>query len=247
MTASIIILTYNRLETTQKTLESVFKNTDYPYRIIFVDNGSTDGTIEWLKALPQDNPFCQGYDFIFNEKNMGVPGGRNIGIEFAKKYEDEWISILDNDIEVPVGWLKECVEIMQVNPKLAMGVNMEGVSYPLLTRSGKTFQVKSQGNLGGACLVFPRFLHDTLGYFSMEYSLYGEEDADFFFRARVKGWELGYIKENGIHLGEGTLDSGEYRKFKDDCRTSNLPKFYKNCGEYARGQKSCYIPFKSSQ
>lgn len=244
MTASIILLTWNRLDLTQKTLDSVFANTNIPFRLIVVDNGSTDGTIEWLKAMPQDNPLCQSYDFIFNEKNMGVAGGRNQGIKLSiDKHNDEWITILDNDIEVPANWLKEATEIMTLNSKLFIGVNMEHVKYPIITRCGKTFQIKERGNLGGACLIIPKKLFEDIGYFTTEYQLYGEEDPDYSWRARCKGWEMGYIKEMGNHLGQGELDTGEYRQYKDDCRAVNIPQFRKNCGLYASGQKPCFIPF----
>lgn len=244
MTASIILLTWNRLDLTQKTLDSVFANTNIPFRLIVVDNGSTDGTIEWLKAMPQDKLLCQSYDFIFNEKNMGVAGGRNQGIKLsADKYNDEWITILDNDIEVPTNWLKEATEIMTLNSKLFIGVNAEGVKYPLIKRCGKEFQIKERGNLGGAALVIPKKLFEDIGYFTTEYKRYGEEDACYSFRARCRGWEMGYIKEPANHTGEGEHDTGEYRKYKDDCRASNLALFRMNCGLYASGQKPCYIPF----
>ncbi len=48
---SIIILAYNQVEYTQKCLESIFTHTDHPFELILVDNGSTDGTAEYLSSL----------------------------------------------------------------------------------------------------------------------------------------------------------------------------------------------------
>lgn len=243
MTVSLMLVTYNRLDLTKRMLDSVFKNTNSSYRLIIVDNGSTDGTVDFLKNLKINNEFCQSYDFKLNENNMGIAIGRNQGLFMAKKYNDPYLSTLDNDIEVTHGWLQECVEILEKNPKLAVGINMENVAYSLVTRGGKTFQHKPVGNLGTACTVFTKELFNLIGYFNMEYEKYGEEDADYFFRARQVGWEMGYIKGMGIHFGEGELDMGEYREFKDMCRKNNILKFRQNCAGYSNGKKPLYIPF----
>ncbi len=66
-------------------------------------------------------------------------------------------------------------------------------------------------------------------------------------RIRVLGLKLGYIKENGKHLGEGEYDTGEYREFKNKWHAKNLALFNKNCGAYARKQKPLFIPFKDEQ
>lgn len=253
MTTSIMFVTYNRLDLTKRMLDSLVKNTNSPYRLIIVDNASTDGTAEWLIKLKRsylnylsDSTHCQGLDIHINDKNLGIGPGRNKGLEIAAQYKDPWLSTLDNDVELNPGWLKECIEIMEVNPRLALGLNMENVAYPLVTRGGKTFQVKPAGNLGTACTVFHRDLHDRIGFFNTEYGLYGEEDADFFFRARLVGWDLGYLKDMGVHFGQGELDTGEYREFKDSCRGKNLVKFRQNCRDYAAGQKPYYIPLPKS-
>jgi GT2 family glycosyltransferase len=240
---SIMCVTYNRLDMTQRTLKSLSKNTNVPYRLIIVDNGSTDGTADWLTKLFPQNDYCIGYDYHIHSENKGIAAGRNQGLRIAEKYKDDWLSTIDNDIEVPFGWLKDCIDILEANPQFVMGVNMEDVRYPVVTLNGKSFQNKPQGNLGTACTVFPRKLHEKIGYFNTEYELYGEDDADFFFRARVAGYQMGYIKEMGVHFGQGELDTGEYRDFKDVCRSKNLAKFIQNCRDYAGGRKANYIPF----
>ena len=52
MTATIMMVTYNRLDLTKKTLEGLFKVTKYPFNLVVVDNASKDGTVEYL------NNFC---------------------------------------------------------------------------------------------------------------------------------------------------------------------------------------------
>ncbi len=48
---SIIILAHNQLEYTKKCLDSIFKYTNEPFQLIIVDNGSTDGTAEYLNGV----------------------------------------------------------------------------------------------------------------------------------------------------------------------------------------------------
>jgi GT2 family glycosyltransferase len=250
MTTSLMIVTYNRLDLTKRMLKSLFENTDSPFRLIIVDNGSTDGTVEWLENDPWlkeniwNNKNCVGQDFVYNKENMGIAIGRNQGLKASAKYNDEYLSTLDNDIEFVPGWLSKSLDILSVNPKFAVGLNMEGVEYPIRSRHGKTFQYKTQGNLGTACTVFSRELHNQIGYFITEFGKYGEEDADYFFRARLLGWEMAYLPEMGIHFGQGELDVGPYREFKTDCHKNNLAKFRENCAAYVQKRKSLFIPFE---
>lgn len=238
----IMMATYNRLELTKRMLNSFFKTTSDPYRLIIVDNGSTDGTVEYLKDLKEN---CTALlDVHFNEKNLGIAVARNQGLKIANKYNTRWLSTVDNDVELPQNWLSKCIDIIKACPEFAIGVNMEGKVYPYMDRNEKLFQFKSAGNLGTACTVFSRQLHEQIGYFTTEFGLYGEEDADFFFRARQLGYQMGYLLEMGVHFGEGELDQGEYREFKTKRHNENYSPFIKTCHEYARKQRPLYIPFE---
>jgi len=242
MIASVMLTTYNRLSLTQRTFDNFFITTKSPYRLIIIDNGSTDGTIEYLKSL-KVNEFCQSYDLHLNAENLGIARGRNRGLKIAEKYDSEYFATIDNDCEFPDNWLDKCIDVISVNPTFSIGVNMEDVVYPEITLNKKTFQLKQQGNLGSACMVFHKMLHERIGFFTTEYEKYGEEDSDWGFRSRLAGWKLGYIQEQGNHFGVGELDTGTYRQFKDECRTKNIAKFRQNCGLYSSKQKSIYIPF----
>lgn len=246
MTASIMMVTYNRLELTKQTLNCVFENTDYPYNLILVDNNSIDGTIDYLYKICGDklaeNGSLKGFKIHRNAQNLGIAVGRNQALQLS---EDEWLSTMDNDVLVPKGWLTQCIEILRHNPKYGMlGVNMEGVNYPVVANGDYEWQNKAKGNLGTACTVFNRSLQKMLGYFNTEYGLYGEEDADFGMRVRVLGLKLGYLKEPGKHIGEGAQDTGSYREFKTASHKANLQLFNSNCGAYVSGKKNIYIPFK---
>jgi GT2 family glycosyltransferase len=244
-----MMVTYNRLPLTQRMLEGLQKTTNSTYRLFIVDNGSTDGTVEWLKSMSDEtppippNPNCIGSKFFFNKTNLGIAKARNQALRYASKYSDAWFCTIDNDVEMPNNWLPQCLEILTANPKMAIGVNFEGISYPLVNKNGYDVQYKREGNLGTALMVFSRKLFDAIGYFNTEFGLYGTEDADYGFRSRLAGYELAYLKEPGNHFGQGELDQGEYRIFKDKCHAANLAKFRQNCFAYSRKEKPIYLPF----
>jgi GT2 family glycosyltransferase len=245
-TACLMFVSYNRLELTKRFMANLRETTDVPYRLVIIDNGSTDDTRGWLAEQMtewMEYPHCIGMDIQLNEKNLGIATGRNQALRIADQYGDPYLSTLDNDVEMPMGWLSECIDFLKVNPNFAIGVNMERVAYPLRTFNGKTIQYKEKGNLGTACTVMPKRLHDAIGFFTTEYAAYGEDDANFFFRARMAHFDLGYIQRDGNHFGEGEYDTGEYRQFKDDCRKQNLDKFFADCRGYFNKTKPIYIPY----
>ena len=247
--ATIMMVTYNRLDLTKRTLDCLFKNTLHPFNLVIVDNGSKDDTVEYLKdKLPNlVGDLMLKYDFIENTENKGIAIGRNQGLVAADELDTEWFVTIDNDVWVPKGWLTEAINILQNNRQYGgIGVNMEGVAYPVVKLGSVEFQDKPRGNLGTACMVFPKTLHEMLGYFNhLDFGKYGEEDADFGMRTRVVGLKLGYIEENGRHLGEGELDVGPYREFKTASHQNNLAKFNQNCRAYAQRKKPLYIPFET--
>lgn len=247
--ASIMMVTYNRLDLTKETLDIIKKNTKYPFNLILIDNGSKDGTPAYLKSFCEEHVgkgSFVGFKIHCNEENQGIAIGRNQGLLLA---QDEWLATIDNDVWVPEGWLQDCISILEANPAYAsIGVNMENRLYPMISRGGYEFQNKPQGNLGTACMVFNRKLHKLLGYFNhVDYGKYGEEDADWGMRIRTVGLKLGYLKENGRHVGEGERDVGAYREFKTASHKNNLAKFNHNCRAYMSRQKPIYIPFKDEQ
>ena len=86
---SVVIHTLNRINTLQRALDSVINQTYKPAEIIVVDNGSSDGTLKFLrKQYPKIT--------ILTENKIGVSSARNKGI---KKSINQWIALLDSDDE----------------------------------------------------------------------------------------------------------------------------------------------------
>jgi glycosyltransferase involved in cell wall biosynthesis len=238
---TIMMATYNRLELTKKTMESLEKTVSNFPQIVIVDNGSTDGTVDYLKEYMKDKTG----KLILNTENAGICKARNQALWAADQIGTDWYCTLDNDVEMPVGWLEECIGILQANPVYgAIGVNFESQTYPLVKGGGYEFQHKPRGNLGTACMVFGKKLHKSIGFFKSYGTRYGLEDSDFGMRAQFFGFKLGYIKENGIHLGVGEFDTGEYRRWKTHEHDSKVQEFRHNCALYSQGKLPIYVSYK---
>lgn len=244
MTADIMMVTYNRLDLTRKTLMSLLETTDQPFNLILVDNSSSDESVEFLKDFCLShsmNKYFYNYKIIINDENKGIAYARN---QCLSASTEKWLVTLDNDVTLPFGWLWQCINILEENKDFgAIGVNFENVNYPLIKRGDKEFQEKVQGNLGQACTVFNRNLHKMLGFFD-NLKFYAHEDSLWGCRIRKIGLKLGYLKENGIHLGEGPNDIGNYREFKNKYGIENLPIHHRLYQEYMSGKKSVYVDFK---
>jgi glycosyltransferase involved in cell wall biosynthesis len=86
MKVAAITITYNRLDLTKKTVESFYSKTKVDYHL-FIDNGSTDGTLKYLKD----------FDHISLERNCGIAYAFREAVNALKGYD--FILKLDNDIE----------------------------------------------------------------------------------------------------------------------------------------------------
>ena len=96
MKISVIIPTYNRRHTLERAIDSVLSQTFKPFEIIIVDDGSEDGTRNWVQdAYPS-------IKYIY-QPNNGVSSARNKGIRSSRGF---WIALLDSDDE----WMPEKLE-----------------------------------------------------------------------------------------------------------------------------------------
>ena len=98
--ASIIVVTWNNLVFNRLCLDSLFSNTDAgTYELLVVDNGSTDGTVEFLHQMADAR---QELNVTINAENRGFAAAVNQGLAAAT---GEVLVILNNDTLVPPGWL----------------------------------------------------------------------------------------------------------------------------------------------
>ncbi len=120
---SIILVTHNQLEFTKLCVESMDRHTAEPYELIVVDNGSTDGTAEYLKSVgsrqwavgERNRPVRM--TVIANAENRGFPAAANQGIRAATGQQ---ILLLNNDTLVTAGWLGRMLKGLESDPTLGM-------------------------------------------------------------------------------------------------------------------------------
>ena len=107
MKYSVIIPTFNRIKTLERAIESVLCQTLPAEQLIVVDDGSIDGTFDWLQQRYLNNHHSRV--FVIHQKNSGVSAARNKGFE---KTSTDWVALLDSDDEwLPQKMQKQADEI----------------------------------------------------------------------------------------------------------------------------------------
>lgn len=98
---TIIVLSFNKLDLTKMCVESILKRTRYSgdWQLLVVDNGSTDGTRDYLIGLARDEPKVE---IQLNNRNLGFSAGLNSGL---RNVTTEYVTLLNNDVIVTDGWL----------------------------------------------------------------------------------------------------------------------------------------------
>ncbi|MGE5544092.1 MAG: glycosyltransferase, partial [Bacillota bacterium] len=233
---SIVILTHNELEYTRRCVESIQKHTNEPYELIFVDNGSSDGTLEYLQSLSDAR-------VITNPINLGFGAGCNQGMSAAK---GEYIVLLNNDTVVTEGWLTRMINWVEADPSVGMvGPRSNYVVGPQMVNpvpygddlsrmhefaakfsaenAGTSFQVL---RLVGFCVLIKRAVIEKIGGFDERFGKGNFEDDDFCIRAGMAGFKLLVCNDVFIHhYGSRTFAGAKmdylemmrrnWKKFKD--------------------------------
>lgn len=209
---SIVILTFNRLDCTKACVESIRRNTREPHEIIFVDNGSKDGTVQWLKQFAKGD---NRYSLIENRRNHGFARGCNQGIEASR---GEYILLLNNDVVVTPGWLSGLVEGITAAPDIGIvGPMTNEISGPQrvpdpgykgldqLDEYAKTFREKHRSRriqarrVVGFCVLFRRLLVETIGSLDERFGSGNFEDDDYCLRAVLEGFRNMIVGDVFIH------------------------------------------------
>ena len=118
------MITYNRLEYTKQALESLFNSKEV--EIFIIDNGSTDGTQEWLYS----QPWGVAWNVFYNMKNLGIAGAMNQFLALTQ--EAEFVGKVDNDTIVPPDFISRMlphmdkVDIVQAKHPILKATHAEG-------------------------------------------------------------------------------------------------------------------------
>jgi len=117
----VSILTLDRLDLTKKAVNSVLERSTGDVRLVFLDNGSRDGTLDYLAQLEKEHSSL--VDILRSDENLGVAAGRNrIFRHVISKYGDQfgWVLNLDNDCVVHPGYDKALTTCFEETDALAV-------------------------------------------------------------------------------------------------------------------------------
>jgi len=240
---ALIVLNWNGQEIIKDCLDSLLE-TEYPrYRVIVVDNGSTDESVKIIKK------YKNKVDLIMNRENLGFPKGMNIGIRYAlKKYKPNYIGLLNNDLLFPDKlWLLKIVKIMEGDKKIGvaspmfifpdgkvqrvgekLGNNLVGIIIRVLTAlPEKEYKIKPKGVKEvdiflGASPIFRREVLEKLGLLDERYSPFLCEEVEYSYRLKAYGYKSVTVCDaEVVHLMSHTM-----RKMTRERREKDLFKVY---------------------
>ena len=220
---SVVILNYNGLkylkEGLSECLDSVLK-TKYPnFEVIFVDNGSSDGSVAFVKAN-----YGSAVKLVENKSNFGWSEGFNAGIIASK---GAYIALLSNDMHVDPDWLNPVLALMKSDPSVGLagfkrmlhgkegyldGIGGDlylcGRVKPIGTGEldrGQYDEIKEDIDYIGGAMVLKREALLKTGLFDPGFFIFCE-DIDLCYRFRKIGYKVVYVPNAVIyHRGQVTL------------------------------------------
>ncbi len=229
---SIVLVTYNNLNLTIQCVNSILRNTTWPnYQLIVVDNGSEDGTGDYLERLRQEVPTAK---VILNPDNRGFAAANNQGLREA---DGDILLLLNNDTVVPDGWLDPLVRHLR-DPSIGLvgpvtnAVGNEAkieVSYTDIQQmqdfsdcytkahKGQSFDISM---LAMFCVAFRRGILEEVGYLDEAFGIGMFEDDDYSRRVQAAGYRTVCAEDAFIHhYGQASfrklIASGEYQALWD--------------------------------
>ena len=238
MKCDIVIPVWNNLDFTKKCIESVFKNTDYAFHLIIIDNASDSLTIDYLDKLSSDKR--DAITLIRNNRNLGFIKATNQGI---RQSSAPYVCLLNNDTEVTRGWLKEMINVADkekhigiVNAnsntlgcKLKSGRSLESLADELKARSG---EYTALAWATGFCMLIKREVINKVGLFDEIYGMGNFEDADFSKRAQRLGYSCVCAVASYVYHKE-RRSFVKFKRFNQDF-DRNREIFYSKWGRQER-------------
>lgn len=126
----IIIVNWNNERYLPSLFKSLYNMIYKDFRIIFVDNGSSDNSVEWVKKHYPETVI------IKNKRNLGFAEGNNIGIRYALRKEAKYVALLNTDIVVDKDWLWELIKPMELDKNIGVvGSKILFMDYPWIINS----------------------------------------------------------------------------------------------------------------
>jgi GT2 family glycosyltransferase len=224
--ASMIILNYNGAallgELLDKNLESVLDMTYSNFEVLFVDNGSTDGSVQHIR-----NKFGGDIRLKIVELkcNYGYAGGNNLGARYCSK-DTKYLIFLNTDTIVRKDLLTKVIEVMEADREIG---SLCPWATPLDGSRNSVWSIE-KGLLdvpfsGGWCLVIRKRLFQALNGFDDDFFICGE-DVDLGWRVWLAGYRNVLLKGSLLrHKGGGTLTWESPEVFYFQCRNKTFTIF----------------------
>ncbi len=220
---TIVIPNYNGLDFMEPCMDALKRQTCQDFDVLVVDNGSTDGSVEWLKRRQINS--------VFLKENTGFSCAVNVGI---RKAVTPYVILLNNDTEAEPEYVAELLRAIERSPKIfSVSPRMiqmyqkdkmddAGDMYSLMGwayQRGVGQEVERYNkpcNIFSACAgaaIYRREIFAEIGYFDEMHFAY-LEDIDVGYRAKIFGYYNRYCPAARIyHVGSGTSGS-RYNEFK---------------------------------
>lgn len=228
---TIVIPNYNGLRFLEDCLTSL-EAQSYPAPILVVDNGSTDGSVAWIRENHK------AVRVISLKKNTGFSKAVNIGIQ---KSETPYVILLNNDTKVKAGFTEALVSAIQKSERIfsvsAKMLDMKNeavidsagdlycaLGWAYARGKGKTQdKYNVPARVFSACAgaaIYRKAVFEEIGYFDELHFAY-LEDLDIGWRARIYGYENRYEPSAAV-LHAGSASSGSrYNPFKTGLSSAN--------------------------
>lgn len=234
---SIVIPSLDKVFYTRRCLDSLLQTEGVEYEFVIVDNGSTDGTAEYLLDFRRSSA-DRGIPttVLLNDRNVGACTARNLAIPLCRGTE---IAFLDNDIVLrDRGWLLRMHARLYadertavVTPKLLfpfppfaiehteIGISPTGVVGYVgrgADRQDPRFTIPREIQCSAsACVLVKRAVLEEVGYFDEIFNPVQFEDNDLFYRMKSHGYRLMYEPTVEMyHFENVTTDNTPKLNFK---------------------------------
>jgi len=235
---SAVIPTWNGLHLLEPCCRSLWETTSADeLRIVVVDNGSTDGTVDWLREREAEGRLVA----ILNDANLGFARATNQGIRAS----DGDILLLNNDIVALPGWLEPLRDALRRDPRAAASgslllypgrrlVQHAGVRIGRIDGQMKVYhpwqrrllesvpearEIHEMKAVTAACMLLRREALDEVGLLDESF-VNGYEDVDLCLRLFERGWKL-------VYRGDSVLEHHEsVTKGRHDREAENRALFF---------------------
>lgn len=145
---SVIVLNLDGEGIVGRCLDHLLGQTHANVEIIVVDNGSSDGSLSVLEAYLNTGKIT----VVRNERNLGVPGGRNQGLLYAR---GEVVAFMDNDGYAAPNWLEEALRTLDTDPRIGAVAPVVFFNKRKIILNGAGATINFRGYGGDLCFNVP--------------------------------------------------------------------------------------------